>query len=168
MPEFKRVGMWKCRVLVRACYENKVFLDGTGFDYAANVCELASIRNLLFAPRSNPYVSGDSGADTTEASDTDADPIVIAQIDAATAYLQSKMYGPNEPRRYLKVYRDDPVTRSMRYFWQRGVLYGAASSAKRWGRTLHGWLTGKDAGFTQGANEKCAFYHKERRLSLLT
>ena len=94
--EFKQVGMWKCRVVVRRCCENKVFLDSAGFDYAANVCELVSIRNLLFAPCSNPYVSGDSGADTTEASNTDTDPIVIAQIDAATAYLQSEMYSPNE------------------------------------------------------------------------
>ena len=58
--EFKRVGVWKCRVVVRGCCENKIFLDGPGFDYAANVCELVSVRNLLFAPRNNPYVSGDS------------------------------------------------------------------------------------------------------------
>ena len=114
--------MWKCRVVVCGCCENKVFLDGPGFDYAANVCELASVRNLLFVPHSNPYASGDSEADATETSDANTDPIVIAQVDVATAYLQSEMYGPNEPRRYLKVY--DLVTCSMRYFWQQGILHG--------------------------------------------
>ena len=49
--EFKRVGTWKCRVVVRGYEEDKVALDGPDFIYAANVCELASVRNLLFTPR---------------------------------------------------------------------------------------------------------------------
>ena len=53
--EFKRVGIWKCRVVVRGCCEDRVYLDGAGFDYAANVCELASVRNMLFTPRNNPH-----------------------------------------------------------------------------------------------------------------
>ena len=84
--EFKRVGIWKCRVVVRGCCKDRVYLDGAGFDYAANVCELASVRNMLFTPRNNPH-----GADA------DDDPIVCAQADIATAYLQSDFYGPDEP-----------------------------------------------------------------------
>ena len=32
--EFKRTGVWKVRVVVRGYEEDKVYLDGEGFDYA--------------------------------------------------------------------------------------------------------------------------------------
>ena len=53
--EFKRTGAWKVRVVVRGYKEDKVYLDGEGFDYAANVCEIGAVRNLLFEPRDSPY-----------------------------------------------------------------------------------------------------------------
>ena len=39
--------------------------------------ELVSMRNLLFTPRDNPYASGASGADSTEASDADGRSIQV-------------------------------------------------------------------------------------------
>ena len=48
--EFKRMGVWKVRVVVRGYKEDKVYLDGKRFDYATNVCEIGAGRNLLFEP----------------------------------------------------------------------------------------------------------------------
>ena len=35
-----------------------------------------------------------------------------------------------------------------------------------WQQTLHPWLLSK--GFVQGANKPCAFYHKERKITVLS
>ena len=35
--EFKRTGVWKVMTVVGGYKENKVYLDGEGFDYTANV-----------------------------------------------------------------------------------------------------------------------------------
>ena len=102
--EFKRVGCFKVRTVVQGFKENKLYLDGPDYDYAANVCELAVVRNLLFEPRESPY--NDDG--TARLSDDDE---VIATCDVATAYLQADMFKPTDPARYLKVY--DPVPRRM-------------------------------------------------------
>ena len=59
--EFKRTGVWKVRVVVRGYEEDKVYLDGEGFDYAANVCEISAVRNLLFEPRESPYTGKTDG-----------------------------------------------------------------------------------------------------------
>ena len=142
-------------MVVQGFKENKLFLDGPDFDYAANVCELAAVRNLLFAPRVDP-----DGPDAGE------DPEVIAQCDVATAYLQADMFGPADPPRYLKV--RDPVTGEWRYFRQLGNLYGSSSAGKRWEKTLIAWLTSDKIGFVQGKNEPTAFFCKSRGLRLLT
>ena len=47
-------------------------------------------------------------------------------------------------------------------------MYGSASSSARWEETPNDWLTRKDVGFIQGRNEQYAFWHPERKLSLLT
>ena len=159
--EFMRVGTWKCRVVVRGYEEDKLALDGPNLIYAANVCELASVRNLLFTPRECPHGAA-SGSDvifsnTGGPSATDDDPIVIAQCDVATADFEADKFAPNEPGRFLKL--KDPVTGTVHYFWQRGNLYGSSSAGVRWERTLNAWLTGKDVGFEQGKKEPCAFRH---------
>ena len=135
--EFKRVGVWKCRVIVRGCCEDREALDGPNFDYAANVCEITSVRNMHFQPREDPLLAADKD-----------DAAVVASADIATAFLQSYKFGPDEPKRYLRV--KDPVTGARRFFAQRGVLYGSASSSARWEKTLNDWLTRKDVGFIQG------------------
>ena len=91
--EFKRTGVWKVRVVVCGYEENKVYLDGEGFDYAANMCEISGVQNLLFEPRESPYTGKtDRAADANEDNGnttTNNDPIVIGQADVRTAYLQS-------------------------------------------------------------------------------
>ena len=49
------MGCFKVRTVVQGFKENKLYLDGPDYDYAANVCELAAVRNLLFEPRKSPY-----------------------------------------------------------------------------------------------------------------
>ena len=60
------------------------------------------------------------------------------------------------------------MTHKTQFFAQIGCLYGSASSAKRWERTLHGWIAGPGLGFVQGVNELCAFYNHERKLTVLS
>ena len=136
-----RALLEKCRVIVRGCCEDREALDGPNFDYAANVCEITSVRNMLFQPREDPLLAADED-----------DAIVVASADIATAFLQSYKFGPEEPKRYLR--GKDPVTGARRYFAQRGVLYGSARSSARWEKTLSDWLTRKDVGFIQGRNEQ--------------
>ena len=119
------------------------------YDYAANVCELAAVRNLLFEPRNSPYNA--DGTPCLAANDE-----VIAMCDVATAYLQADMFKPTDPAQYLKVY--DPVLGRWRYFRQIGNLYGSSSAGKRWEKPLMAWLTSKGINFIQGKNEKSAFF----------
>ena len=153
--EFKRVGIWKARVVVRGDLEDRERLDGPDFNYAANVCEFAAVRNLLFQPRENPAKSGRNG-----------DPTVIASADIAVAYTQADRFQPHEPKRYLMVL--DPVTGKWRYFRQLGNLYGSAGAGVRWEKTLVKFMTDKDSGFVQGKNEPCAFYNAERDIAVLS
>ena len=93
-------------------------LDGPDFDYASDVVGLTAIRELFM----KPLQKGEA----------------IGQCDIATAFLQSDMFPPDAPPRYLLL--PDPVTGTNRYFRQLGVVYGSASSSKRWQDTLNGWL----------------------------
>ena len=93
-------------------------LDGPDFDYASDVVGLTAIRALFM----KPLQKGEA----------------IGQCDIATAFLQSDMFPPDAPPRYLCL--PDPVTGTNRYFRQLGVVYGSASSSKRWQDTLNGWL----------------------------
>ena len=52
----------------------------------------------------------------------------IGQLDISTAFLQSDLFPPDAPPRYLML--PDPVTGTKRYFRQLGVVYGSASSSK--------------------------------------
>ena len=125
-------------------------IDGKDFKHNSDVAGLTAIRNIVFDPirRNN---------------DGTLEDITLLSIDIAYAYLQSDLFPASCPPGYLKV--KDPVTGTHRYFRQYGVLYGSRSSAVRWQQTLHPWLVSKD--FVQGANEPCAFYHKERKIALL-
>jgi hypothetical protein len=144
--EFKRTGIWKVRMVVQGFRENKVALDGLGFNYSSNVAGLTAIRNALLSP-----VPEDNS-------------VAVGSIDIATAFLQSDRFGPEEPTRYLKV--RDPVSGSWRYFRQYGPVYGSSSAPKRWENTLHPWL--ESQGFVQGKNEKCVFYHPMRKVVVIT
>jgi hypothetical protein len=144
--EFKRTGIWKVRMVVQGFREDKLALDGFGFNYSSNVAGLTAIRNALLSPLP---------ADGSQA---------VGSIDIATAFLQSDRFGPEEPPRYLKV--RDPVTKVWRYFRQYGPVYGSSSAPKRWENTLHPWLEAQ--GFKQGKNEKCVFYHPERKVVVIT
>ena len=94
----------------------------------------------------------------------------IGQCDIATAFLQSDMFPPDAPPRYLCL--PDPVTGTNRYFRQLGVVYGSASSSKRWQDTLNGWLVKPESegggGYTQGKNDPCMFKHERLGVTLAT
>ena len=140
--EFKRQGVWKVRVVVQGFHEDKVALDGPDYNYASDVVGLATVRAMMLGPRTE----GDA----------------IGQMDIATAFLQSDMFGKEEPPRYLRL--KDPVTGTVRYFRQLGVVYGSASASKRWMETLHPYLV--SIGFEQGRNEPCVFRHKQLGVTL--
>ena len=76
------MGCFKVCTVAQGFKETKLYLDGPDFDYTANVCELAAVRNLLFKPRNSPY--NDDG--TPHLTDNDK---VVAMCDVATAYLQA-------------------------------------------------------------------------------
>ena len=149
--EFKRVGVWKVRMVIQGFREDCVVLNGEDFKYNSDVAGLTAIRNIVFdLIRRN--------------SDGTLEDVTLLSIDIAFAYLQSDLFPASCPPRYLKV--KDPVTGTYRFFRQYGVLYGSRSSAVRWQQTLHPWLVSK--GFEQGANEPCAFYHRERNIKVLS
>ena len=48
--EFKRIGVWKGRVVVRGDTEDKIALDGPDFNYASDVVGMSAIRTMLMGP----------------------------------------------------------------------------------------------------------------------
>ena len=148
--EWKRQGLWKVRVVIQGHKENRVALDGPDFQYASDVVGLTAIRALFLSP----LKAGE----------------VIGQCDISTAFLQSDLFPEDAPPRYLML--PDPVTGTNRYFRQLGVVYGSASSSKRWQDTLHNWLVMPEAdgggGYEQGANDPCLFYHPRLKATLAT
>ena len=81
--EFKRSGVFKSRVVVQGFKEARELLDGADLDYASNVISLTAIRQMFMRLLE--------------------DGEVIAQVDVATAFLQSTPFGPDESPRYLVV-----------------------------------------------------------------
>ena len=76
--------------------KDHVRLDGPDYNYTANMCEFATVHNLLFTPTQDPRkLSRKHGKDNTAE--------IIASCDIAVAYSKTGMFSPNEPRRYLKV-----------------------------------------------------------------
>ena len=148
--EFKRVGVWKVRCVIQGFREDCVALDGEDFKYNSDVAGLTAIHKVVFDPIQR------NGDGTLE-------DVTLSSIDIAYGYLQSDLFPASCPPRYLKV--KDPVTGTYRFFRQYGVPFGSRPSAVRWQQTLHPWLVLK--GFVQGANEPCAFYHKERKITVL-
>ena len=90
--EFKRTGVWKVRMVIQGFRENKLALDGPGFNYASNVASMTGVRCAVLAPMDES--------------------IALASIDIATAFLQSDRFRDDEPddepARYLKV--QDPIS----------------------------------------------------------
>ena len=163
--DWKRTGIYKVRVCVRGDTEDSEKLDGEGFDYSSNVCEIGGIRNLVFHPRKNPFTHVDENGrkcrpprGSKEWLEQDG----ISSADVSVAYSQAHAFGPEEAPRYLRI--RDPVTGKVRYAKCTRPLYGSRASAKLWELTLHSWLT--EIGFTQGSNEPCAFFHKDRKLTV--
>ena len=142
--EFKRSGVWKARVVVQGFRESKELLDGPDFIYSSNVLGLSSVRRILLTKCPSRHA--------------------IAQVDISTAFLQSDMFPPGSPARYLRLF--DPVAGKVRFFRQWGVLYGSCSAPRRWQETLHPWI--ETEGFTAGKNEQCIFYNSETKVLVAT
>ena len=120
--EFKCVSVWKVKCVIQGFREDCLALDGADFKYNSDVAGLMAIHNVMFDPiKCN--------------TDGSLDDIMLSSIDAAYAYLQSDLFPVSCPPRYIKVW--DPVSRTMRYFLQYGVLYGSRSSTVQWQQTLH-------------------------------
>ena len=79
--EYKHSGVWKARVIIQGLKEEKEELDGPGFIYSSNVVGLAAVRQAMLGRR-RPGHS-------------------IMQVDISTAFLQSDLFSPNDPPRYL-------------------------------------------------------------------
>ena len=148
--EWKRQGLFKCRIVIQGHKEDRVALDGPDFQYASDVVGMTAIRALFM----QPLQRGEA----------------IGQADISTAFLQSDLFPADAPPRYLML--PDPVTGTNRYFRQLGVVYGSASSSRRWQDTLHGWLVTSESegggGYTCGKNDPCLFYHDRLKVSLAT
>ena len=142
--EFKRTGVWKARVVVQGFREDKELLDGPDFIYSSHVVGLSAVRRLLLTPLSRKEA--------------------IAQVDISTAFLQSNMFEPGSPARYLRLF--DPVANTVRFFRQWGVLYGSCSAPVRWMDTLHPWIEGE--GFVEGKNEQCVFFNAKTKVTVAT
>ena len=142
--EFKRSGVWKARVVVQGFRESKELLDGPDFIYSSNVVGLSSVRRILLTKCPSRHA--------------------IAQVDISTAFLQSDMFPPGSPARYLRLF--DPVAGKVRFFRQWGVLYGSCSAPRRWQETLHPWI--ETQGFTAGKNEQCIFYNSKTKVLVAT
>ena len=135
--EYKRSNVWKARVCIQGFREDKEALDGADFNYSSHVVGLTAVRSALM--RTLPVGHN------------------AVQVDIATAFLQSNPFSPRDPARYL--YLRDPVSGTVRYFRQWGVVYGACSSPVRFMDTLHPWIVSE--GFVAGKNEPCVFYNAE-------
>ena len=142
--EFKRSGVWKARVVVQGFRESKELLDGPDFIYSSNVVGLSSVRRILLTKCPSRHA--------------------IAQVDISTAFLQSDMFPPGSPARYLRLF--DPVAGKVRFFRQWGVLYGSCSAPRRWQETLHPWIETQD--FVAGKNEQCIFYNSKTKVLVAT
>ena len=142
--EFKRTGVWKARVVVQGFREDKELLDGPDFIYSSHVVGLSAVRRLLLTPLQNGEAT--------------------AQVDISTAFLQSNMFEPGSPARYLRLF--DPVANKVRFFRQWGVLYGSCSAPVRWMDTLHPWI--ETQGFVEGKNEQCVFYNAATKVTVAT
>ena len=125
-------------------------LDGPDFQYASDVVGMTAIRSLFMTPLKKGEV--------------------IGQLDISTAFLQADLFPPEATPRYRML--PDPVTGTRRYFRQLGVVYGSASSSKRWQDTLHNWLVKPESegggGYTAGQNDPCLFTHERLKVSLAT
>ena len=116
--DFKRSAKYKGRIVKQGFKEDKVAMDGEGFNYYSHVCEFQSVRASLL--RMN---RGDRR---------------LCSIDVSTAFLQSNKYGPDEPPKYLTF--KNPLTGEQEYYRQLGPIYGENSAPVRWEQTIVPWL----------------------------
>jgi len=137
--DVKRNGRWKSRCVKQGFLEDKVSADGVGFNYYSQVSRPPSVRTAALRPnRGNRCV---------------------ATVDIDTAYLQSDEF-PEGQHKYC--WWIDPITRKRVVAKQSGPIYGGASAAARWNRTLSAALI--ELGFVQGKNDGGLFYHKKKDL----
>ena len=116
-------------MVIQGFKEDKEELDGLGFIYSSNVVGLAAVRWAMLGGR-RPGHS-------------------IMQVNISAAFLQSDLFSPDDPPRYLML--KDPVSGAHRYFRQWGVVYGSCSALRRWQDTLHPWI--ESQGFADGREE---------------
>ena len=144
--EAKRDGRKKGRLILQGFLEPHSWDRGQSND--SPVVGMATIRCLLASLR-----KGDS----------------VSARDISVAFLQSHPYTADEPSRYVsyKAYSDSIE----RVYELLGPLYGQRSASRRWYETIAGWLTADvekgGAGFVQGKNEPCLFFHPVSKLKLV-
>ena len=91
--EYKRVGCLKARAVAQGLKEDKLYLDGPDFDYAANVCELAcSGPKLVVRAAQEPAQRRRHWAPQHRRDE------VVVMFYVMTAYPQADMFKPTDPR----------------------------------------------------------------------
>ena len=139
-------GKVRCRAVKQGHLED-LTSDGSNFVYYSSVSSLVSVRCLCFEPN---YTN-----------------MRIASIDVRGAFNQSLTFEQmGKEHKYKYVVFTHPVTKEKLLFEARGPLYGEASAPRHWSDTLAEHLISE--GFVRGVNETRTFYHKQRRLTLLT
>ena len=83
--------MW---VIIQGFKEDKEELDRPGFIYSSNVVGLAAVRQAMLGGQQPGYIT--------------------MQVNILTALLQSNLFSPDDPPRYLML--KDLVTKGCRYF----------------------------------------------------
>ena len=152
----KRDGTWKTRWVMRGDLEDKILLDGPGFDYFASVSRMSTVR--LTVLRSGRHVPRPHRPGVR----------VLSTRDVDTAFLQSDPF-PETDVRYVRI--RSPIDGQMRYYRQYKPIYGSCSAPVRWQKTFVNWLTRPEseggAGLVRGHNEPCVFHHPGRDLVLV-
>ena len=152
----KRDGTWKTRWVMRGDLEDKILLDGPGFDYFASVSRMSTVR--LTVLRSGRHVPRPHRPGVR----------VLSTRDVDTAFLQSEPF-PETDVRYVRI--RSPIDGKLRYYRQYKPIYGSCSAPVRWQKTFVNWLTKPEseggAGLVRGHNEPCVFHHPGRDLVLV-
>lgn len=139
----KRDGRYKARGVIQGFTEDPD-LDGEGFNYYAHVAKLSSLRLLLFRPGRPSHYR-------------------VQTADVATAFLSSKPYSADEPRRYVRM--RNPVTSAYDVFAVEGPVYGSRSSPRRWEDDAAETLEALN--FKRGENDPSVYYRNDDDIRVL-
>ena len=111
----KRDGTWKTRGVMRGDLEDKILLDGPGFDYFASVSRMSTVR--LTVLRSGRHVPRPHRPGVR----------VLSTRDVDTAFLQSEPF-PETDVRYVRI--RSPIDGKLRYYRQYKPIYGSCPCCK--------------------------------------